>query len=97
MDETGVCQGGLPCCLLVLTQSVDETPLGGHTYAVICVMELRYPGRHYRSDTLARDGSIDIRFLGQLLSGEIPSLIEKCSAVEWTTKKSPKCGKLEDQ
>jgi hypothetical protein len=89
------CQTGLPCCYPILTQSVDETPLGGYTYAVTCVMELQHPGRHYRSDTIARDGSIDIHFLSQLLNGEIPSLVESCSAVEGTMKRSPKCGKFD--
>ena len=55
-------------------------------------MEIEASGRHYRSNTIARDGSIDIHFLSQLLQGDIPSLVEWCGAVEGTSKKSPRCG-----
>ncbi|KAJ5439313.1 uncharacterized protein N7458_010311 [Penicillium daleae] len=86
------CQAALPSCFPVLTQSADRTPLGGYTYAVTCVNELQLPGYHYRSNTIARDGSIDIKFLGSLLTGEIPSLVESCCAVEGTLKRTPRCG-----
>jgi hypothetical protein len=56
-------------------------------------MELQYPGYHYRSDTIPQDGSIDIKFLRQLLNGEVPSLVESCCAIEGTLKRSPRCGK----
>jgi hypothetical protein len=56
-------------------------------------MELQQPGYHYRSNTIARNGSIDITFLAKLMNGEIPSEIERCCAIEGTLKKAPKCGK----
>jgi hypothetical protein len=80
------CQAGSPACYPILTQSADATPLGGHAYAVACALELQFPGQHYRSDTILRDGCIDIHFLGKLLNGEIPNLVETCCAIERTAK-----------
>lgn len=55
---------------------MDTTPLGDYTYIVLCAMELTYPGYHYRSNTLAHDGSIDIKLLGDLLDGSVPGMVE---------------------
>jgi hypothetical protein len=56
-------------------------------------MQLQFPSYHYRLNTIPCDSSIDIGFLGQLLSSEIPSLVESCCAVEGTLKKALKCSR----
>jgi hypothetical protein len=72
---------------------MHEAPLGGFTYSVICKEEFNQAGSHYRSNTIT-PGSVDIELLKGLFNGTVPSLVERCSAIEGTAKRSPKCGML---